>query len=95
MDSRNPFSKGFKKLKRKLAGGSRKQDGRSGSENVQDGREADVEGGEASQRNSRLHLEVEAVVESGLSREGNDVDGEEVGRVDPPVSTNSGEPNSA
>jgi hypothetical protein len=94
MDSRNPFSKGFKRLKRKLAGSSRKRDGRSGSENVQDGREADIEGGEASQWNSRLHLEVEDVVESGPSREGNDVDGEEVGRVDPPAFIHSREPNS-
>jgi hypothetical protein len=94
MDSRNPFSKGFKKLKRKLAGGSRKQDGRSGSENDQEGREVDVGGGEASQRNSRLHLEVKDVVESGPSREGNDVGEKEVGRVDPPASTHSGEPNS-
>jgi hypothetical protein len=94
MDSRNPFSKGFKKLKRKLAGGSHKKDGKSGSENVQDGREVDVEGGEANQLNSRLHLEVEGMVESGPSREGNDADGEEVGRVDPVASTHGEEPNS-
>ena len=98
MDPRNPFSKGFKKLKRKFAGGGRrrKRDGRSGNETDQG--ESDVEGSEASQRNSRLHPEVEDV-ESGPSREGNDVGGEEVGRmINPPASTpstpHSGEPNS-
>jgi hypothetical protein len=96
MESRNPFSKGFKKLKRKLAGGGRKRDGRSGSETDQGGRETDVES-DASQRNSRLQPRVKDV-ESGPSREGNDVDREEVGRIDPPASTPSiphrGEPNS-
>lgn len=88
MDSRNPFSRGFKKLKHKLMGGNRKRGGRSGNENDQGGREADVEASEASQRSSRLHPEVEGV-ESGSSREGNDVDGNEVGRFDPPTSTHS------
>jgi hypothetical protein len=96
MESRNPFSKGFKKLKRKFAEGGRKRDGRYGNETAQEGREANPES-EASQRNSRLHLEVEDV-ESGPSREGNDVGEEEVGRIDPPTSTpsipHSGEPNS-
>jgi hypothetical protein len=81
MDSRNPFLKGFKKLKRKLAGGSRKRDGR-------DGGEADIEGSEASRRNSQLHPEVEGV-ESGPNRERNDVDGGGVGQVGPPTSTSS------
>ena len=81
MDSRNPFSRGFRKLKHKLAGGHRKRDGRS-SENEQGEREADVEGSEASQMNSRLHSEVEDVVESGPSREGNGV-AEEVDQVNP------------
>jgi hypothetical protein len=97
MDSKNPFSKGFKKLKRKLAGGDRKRDGRSGNETDQEGREANTESLQASQRNSRLQPEVEDV-ESGPSREGNDVGEEEVGRIDPPPSTpsipHSGEPNS-
>jgi hypothetical protein len=96
MESRNPFSKGFKKLKRKFAEGGRQRDGRSGIETAQEGREANTES-EASQRNSRLHPEVEDV-ESGPSRGGNDVGGEEVGQIDPPTSTSSiphsGEPNS-
>lgn len=86
MDPRNPFSKGFEKLKRKLSGGSRKQDGRSESKNDQDGREANAEGGEASQRNSRLHPVVEDAVESRPSREGNDVNEKEVDQVNPPTS---------
>jgi hypothetical protein len=97
MDSRNPFSKGLKKLKHKLAGGSRKRDGRPGSENDRGGREADVEGGEAIQRNSGLYPEV-GDVGSGPSREGDDVDGDGVGQAGPPTSTpsipHSGEPNS-
>jgi hypothetical protein len=97
MDSRNPFSKGFEKLKRKLSGGSRKQDGRSERKNDQDGREANAEGGEASQKNSRLHPVVEDVVESRPSLEGNDVDEKEVDQVNPPTSRpsilHSGEPN--
>ena len=91
MDSPNPFSKGFKKLKDKLAAGSPKRDGRYGSENDQGGREADVERSEASQRNSDLHSDVEDVG-SGTSRE-------EVGLVDPPTSTppipRDGEPDSS
>jgi hypothetical protein len=90
MESQNPFPKGFKKLKRKFAEGGRKRDGdgRSGDETDQGGREADVKRRKAGQRNSHLYPEVEDV-ESGPSREGNDVSGEEVGRVDPPISTPS------
>jgi hypothetical protein len=96
MDSRNPFLKGFKKLKRKLAGG-RKRDGRSGSDNDLEGREADVEGGEASQRSSRPHPKVGGAG-IGPGQEGNEVDGKKVGQVNPPTSTpsipRSTEPNS-
>jgi hypothetical protein len=89
MDSRNTFSKGFKKLKHKLTGGNRKQGGRYGSENDQGVREADVGESEASQKNSRLHSEIEDAVESGPSREENDADAKEVGLVGPPASTPS------
>ena len=89
MDSRNPFSKGLKKLKHKLAEGSRKLDPRPERENDREKREADVERGGASQRNSHLHSEVEDVVESRPSREENDVDGKEVGQIDPPASAPS------
>jgi hypothetical protein len=97
MDSRNPFSKGLKKLKRKLAGGSRKRGGRPGSEDDRGGREADVEGGEAIQRNSGLYPEVGGVG-SVPSREGEDVDRDGVGQAGPPTSKPSvphnGKPNS-
>ena len=89
MDSRNPFSKGLKKLKHKLAEGSRKLDPRPERENDREKREANVERGGASQRNSHLHSEVEDVVESGPNREENDVDGKEVGQIDPPASAPS------
>jgi hypothetical protein len=102
MDFRKSFSKPFKKLKHRLAeGSSRKRDVRSGSENDREGGEVGVEGSEASQRNSRLHSEVGDMVESGPRREGDDVEGKKVGRVDPPTSTpsisvsHSGKPNSA
>ena len=68
MDSPNPFSKGLKKLKDKLAASSPKQGGMYRSGNDQGGRETDVEGSEASQRKSDLHSEVEDVG-SGTSRE--------------------------
>ena len=90
MDSQNVFLKPFKKLKHRLTRGSRKRDGGSGSENNREGRETDVEGSEASRRNSNLHPEVEDAVESGPSREGNDDgDGKEVEQADPPTSTPS------
>lgn len=79
-------------------GGRRKQDGGSRSENDRRGREADVEGRETSQRNSRLHSEVEDVMGSGPSREGNDDGGDEVYQVGSPASTplilQDGEPDS-
>jgi hypothetical protein len=96
MDPRNPFSKGLKKLKRKLAGGGRKRVGDSRSENDREGREADIGGGEASQRNPFVQSGAGDVVDNGPSREGNDVGGDGVDRVDPPTSTpsvpHSGEP---
>jgi hypothetical protein len=88
MDSRNPFSKGLKRLNHKLAGGSRKRSRGPGSENDREGSEAYVEGGEPSQRDSGLYPEV-GDVGSRSSREGDDVGGDGVGRVDPPISTPS------
>jgi len=83
MDPRN-FLKPFKKMKHRLARGSRKRDGRSGSEH---NRETDVEGSEASGRNSNLHSEVdEGAVESGPSLEGNDGGGRRVDQADLPTS---------
>ena len=74
------FLEPFKKVKRRLAEGGRKQGG-SGNENDQEGREADVEGRRASQQSSRKHSEGGDVL-IGPSREGNDVNGREVGHVD-------------
>ena len=86
--------KPFKKLRHRLAEGSRKRGGGSGSESDRDRREANTEGTEASQ-SSRLHSEVE-VAESqapaqpldGPNREGdsNDVKGKKVDRVDSAIS---------
>jgi hypothetical protein len=87
MDLRKSLSKPFKKARQKLAEVGRKRDKKSGGE-------PDVEGSEASQRSSRLYLDVGDAVESGPSREGEDVGGEDVGRVDPPASTLSIPPNS-
>ena len=96
MDSRNPFSKGLKKLKHKLGGGSRKRAGEPKSENDREGREADVEGREAGQRNPLMHSGAGDVVEGGPSREGNDLGGDAADPIDPPTSTplipHSGEP---
>jgi len=70
--------------------GSRKRDGRSGSESNREGRETDVEGSEASRRNPHPHSEVdEGAVASGPSREGNDGDMGRVDQADPPTSTPS------
>ena len=84
MDFRKSFSKPFKKFKDKLPGSSRKRDGRSGGEDGGKGREADVEGGEVSQRNSYLRSEVivEGAVGGGPSGEGSNVDGNKVAFVD-------------
>jgi hypothetical protein len=96
MDLRKKFLKPFKKAKQKLTESRRKRDGRSGSESDREGRGSDVGGSETGEKNSRLHSEVEGVVESGPSRAGNDVGGGEVGQVNPPTSTpsisHSGEP---
>ena len=92
MDLRKAFLKPFKRLKDKLPGGRRKRDGGSGSESDRKGGETDVEGSEASQRNSFLHSEVDIgrAVESGPSREVNNVDGKGATPVDnPPTSTPS------
>ena len=84
MDLRKSLSKPFKKLKHRLAEGNRKRDGRSGSENDREGRETDIEESEASQRNSRLHSEVEDVVESRPNQEGDSthVKGKRIAQVD-------------
>ena len=97
MDSRNPFSKGLKRLNHRLAGGSHKRSRRPGSENDREGSKAHVEGSEAGQRGSSLYPEV-GDVGSGPSWEGDDVGGDGVGQAGPPTSTpsilHSGEPNS-
>ena len=93
MDLRNTFSKPFKKLRDKFPGGRRKRDGRSGSEDSRKQGQADVSGGEASQRSSYLHPEVsvKAAVESGPSGEGGNIGGKGAAliEVDPPTSTPS------
>jgi hypothetical protein len=86
MGLRKSFLKPFEKVKQTLTGGRRKVDERSGGENDQEGGKAQVGGGEASQRNSHLHSEVEDVMEMRPSRGGNDVDREKVGQVDSPSS---------
>jgi hypothetical protein len=99
MDFRKYLSKLFKKAKQKLTRGHRKRDEGSGSENDREGRKAEVEGEgrKAIQRSSRLYSEAKGAVESEPSREGNDVDGKEVRRHNPPTPTpsilRSGEPN--
>ena len=71
--------------------GDNKRDGRSWSKDGRKGRDADVEGGEAGQKNSHLHLDVDigGLVESGPSQEGNNVDGTKVTliNVNRPTST--------
>ena len=102
MDFRKSFSKPFKRLKDKLPGGSRKRDGRFGSEDGRSRREADVEGSEASQRNSHLHSEVDVggAVDSGPSRDESNGSGGKPALVDtdPLAATSSiphiGEPES-
>ena len=89
MDFRDSISKPFKKLKRRLAKGSRKRE--DGPE-----REHDTEASEAGQT-SHPHPETEDVVESACSQKGNDGEGENVVQADPPTSTPSidnGKPNS-
>jgi len=74
-----------------------------GGENDARGREADIEGGEASQRNLIVHsdVDIEGAVGGGHGQEGSDADGGEVARVDePPTSrrpsiSRSGEHDSA
>ena len=90
MDLRKSFLKPFKKLKDKLPGDRRKRNGGSGNRNDGEGGETDIETSEVSQRNSYLDPEVDigVVVESGPSREGNNVGGKEAAPVDdPPTST--------
>ena len=82
--------KPFKKLKHRLARGSRKRDGGSGSESNRGERETNVEGSQASGRTSHLHSEVDGgAVGSGPSLEGNGGDGRRVDQAHPPTSTPS------
>jgi len=100
MDFRKTFSKPFKKLKDKLPGGDSKRDGRSWSKDGS--RAANDEGSEVGQKNSHPHLGVVigGAVESGPSREGNNIDGKKVAliNVNPPTPIPSishiGEPDS-
>jgi len=102
MDLRKTFSKPFKKLRDKFPGGRRKRDGRLGSEDSRKEGQADVSGGEASQRSSYLHpaVSVKGAVESRPSGEGSNFDGKNAALVnlDPPTSTpsisNIGKPDS-
>ena len=98
MGLQKSFLKPFKRVKQKLTGGRRKVDKGSGGENDKEGGEAHVCGGEASQRNPRLHSEVEDVMEIGPSQEGNNVNGKKVGQADSPSSlpsiSHGGEPDS-
>ena len=97
MDFRKSFSKPLKKLKHRLTKGNRKPGGGSEREDNREGRETDVEGSEASQRNSHLHSEVEDVVESrpGPEENSDGVKGKEVDQVDsstsPPPIAHGGE----
>ena len=85
MDFRKSLAKPFKKLKNKFPWGSRKRDG-SGGEDDRKKAAVDIEGGEASQRNSYLRsgVSVEGAVESGPHREGRNVDRMEAALVDDP-----------
>jgi len=91
MDLRKSFLKPLKKLKDKLPGDHRKRYGRSRSGSDGNEGETDVEGSEASRRNSFLRSEVgvESVVESGPSQEGNDIGGKEGVPVDDPRTSTS------
>ena len=99
MDLRNSISKPFKKLKNRLAKGSRKRKEGSKGDNSQKGRETDVEESEVYQ-SSHLHPGTEDVAKSGPSREENDGEGKKGVQVNPPTSTpsishgDSGKPNS-
>ena len=98
MGLQKSFLKPFKRVKQKLTGGRRKVDKGSGGENDKEGGEVHIGGDEASQRNPRLHSEVEDVIEIGPSRERNDFNGKRVGQADSPSSlpsiSHGGEPNS-
>ena len=85
MNFRKSFSKPFKKLKDKLPGGSRKEDG---SEDGRKGSEAGLKGDKVSQRNPYLRSEV-SVEGTVQSAEGSNVGGKKDDLVDadPPTST--------
>jgi len=93
--------KPFKKMKGKLPGSRRKQDGRSGNEDNRKGGGVDIEESETSRRNSSLHLGVAVgdAVGGGPSREGCDVGRKETIPADdhppstPPIS-HGGKPDS-
>jgi hypothetical protein len=90
MDVREPFSRLKKKIKHRLAGSKHKSDRT----------EADARGGKADASGSLPrpeshivtgsgHPDVEGVVESGSSREGNDPGEEKVEQANPTLSTPS------
>jgi len=92
MDSRDSFSKLFRKLEHKPADGSRKRDGRSASKNDEEGREVGIGGNSDIGRGSRLRPGAGDAVKSEPDRpdrERNDVDRGMVDRVDPTISTPS------
>ena len=99
MDLRESISKPFKKLRHRLAKGSRKRKEESGREDSREGREHDTEASEAGQ-SSYLHPEAEDEAESGPGREGKDGNSEKVIQADPSISmpsishSDSGKPNS-
>ena len=88
MDLRNSISKPFKKLKRRIAEGSRKRKEGSGGDVNKKERKTNVEGTEAGQ-SSHLHPKAEAVAKSGPGRDDDDGEGEQVVQVNPPASTPS------
>lgn len=89
MDSRDSFSKLFRKLEHKPADGSRKRDGRSASENHEEGREAGIGGNNDLRRGSRLRPGAGDAAKSEPNRERSDVDRGRVDRVDSTISAPS------
>ena len=78
--------KPFKKLKQRLAKGSRKRKEESGREESREGREHNADATEAGQ-SSYLRPETEEATESGPGREEKDGDSKKVVQIDPPTST--------
>lgn len=92
MDSRDSFSKLFRKLEQKPADGSRKRNGRSASENDEEGREVGIGGNSDMRRGSRLRPGARDAVKSEPDRpdgERNDAGRARVDRFDPTISAPS------